>query len=146
MSSIRLLGPICGVILACCGACRASLNSVDWVPEVPTSADLITLRAKGIMPSGPVRILESRIMDDGFDLRWDLELWAGPLTVMTEWSHMEEVGPLPPGTYQLTVRAMEEGMVIGQVETSLTVVPEPSAAACAAMGAAILARRTARRR
>ena len=93
-----------------------------------------------VMPSGPVTVLGSNFAANGNQLTLDMDVRLGALTVLTDWSFQRDIGTLPPGEYDLTVRALAGGNLAGIEQIRFAVVPEPTGIAALALGGFLLLR------
>jgi len=105
---------------------EATITDVHIVPEEPTINDVITIVTSGLEGSGPVFINDSVFLADETVLQLNIFLDLGPYTVVTPWSHSEDIGPLPTGFYELTVRTFEDLQVADTYNMTFEVVPEPA--------------------
>ena len=102
------------------------LIDVSIDPPAPTIADPIVIHVSGQAPSGPVEELAAQFAKLDHELRLDLSMRLGFLTVITPWSWSEPIGMLPAGDYELvtSVDAGDPGYN-PTARTKFTVVPEP---------------------
>jgi hypothetical protein len=120
---------ICAAFI-CCGADSARAISVDIAdvhvsPAEPTPIDVITIFASGGLAhlDTPFDHSELSIVEQSVQL--DLFFGVGYLHAVGDWSHSEEIGTLPAGTYTLMVRTLEPIFGLNHTYTiSFTVVPE----------------------
>jgi len=118
---------ICAAFI-CCGADSAKaigITDVYILPEEPTPVDVITIYASGGLEylDTPFDHSELSIVEQSVQL--DLFFGVGYLPAVGDWSHSEEIGTLPAGTYTLTVRVFEPLDGLNHTHTiSFTVVPE----------------------
>jgi hypothetical protein len=103
----------------------ASITDVNILPSLPTPLDAISIVTFGIESSGPVFVTDSVFRSEDSSLNLDIYLDVGFASVITPWSHIENIGTLPIGFYGLTVRTWEESIETDTYSTSFEVVPEP---------------------
>jgi len=119
--------------------------SVEIRPEIPTIYDPIDILSSGVAGSGPVDVENTLFQIDGTNLTWDIYLNVGFLTVITPWSHTENIGTLPVGTYDLAVTAYYDYGGFTSSEEFFTsfevVVPEPASILLLGCGGIFLRRR-----
>ena len=130
----------CVILVFLTHSAKASITDVDIFPEAPTAIDLITISVSGVEGSGDVLITDSDFNIQGTVLELDIFLEVGAFPVITPWSHSEDVGPLPAGMYDLTVRTLELAEVTDTYSMPFEVVPEPATVLLLAVGA-LLAKR-----
>ena len=109
---------------------KAIILDVNIFPEQPTINDEITIITYGQALYRPVWIDGSGFSREGNFLLLDIFLHGGALPAVTPYSHTENIGILPAGLYDLTVRTFEtEGIDFIDVDTYSTtfeVIPEPA--------------------
>jgi hypothetical protein len=98
---------VCGVFICIADNSEAVIGYVDIIPGEPTINDEISIFVSGGEPYGPVDITDSIFNINGKSLGLDLYLDVGFLTVVTPWTHSEEIGFFPAGTYNLTVNTFD---------------------------------------
>ena len=105
---------------------QASITSVAVQPEIPTINDDISLLISGV-ESGSMEIVDTSLIINEMLLELDIYIRYGMLPVVTPWSHSENIGMLPIGTYDLTVSMFVESRpdLDDTFTTSFEVVPEP---------------------
>ncbi len=134
-----------GIALVCLAdSAEAIITDVNILPEEPTINDVITIITHGVASNSPVWIDGSDFDRQGNLLQLDIFLHTGLLPTTIPYSHSENIGTLPSGLYDLTVRTFETSDVFISTDTySMTfeVVPEPATLALLAFGAVILPRR-----
>jgi len=136
---IKILKVIAITIIVCFSAyVNAKITDVSIVPSLPNPMDVISIDTSGVEGYGPVTITDSVFLIDGTFLHLYLSLNVGPYTVMTPWSHTEDIGTLPEGLYDLTVRTLEDSFVTDTYSTSFEVVPEPATLLLFGSGALLL--------
>lgn len=120
MATVLLMGVVCPV--------QASITDVTIQPEIPTFNDDISLLISGVQGSGGVQITDSTFIINGTDLELNIDLLVGSFTVITPWSHTENIGVFPIGTYDLTVNMLVDlqPSLNDTFTTSFEVVPEPT--------------------
>ena len=115
--------------------------NVDIQPETPTINDSINIISSGVRGSD-VYFENSFFEIYGTSLALDIYLHEGFLTVVTPWSHTENIGTLPAGTYDLTVTVYAD---YSPPEVGITsfdvVVPEPATFCFLALGTILTRRR-----
>lgn len=104
---------------------RASITDVHHLPQPPNINDAITIITSGIAAGGAVFIDGSNFERDGTSLRLDIYLTIGYFTVITPWSHLENIGKLPSGLYDLTVNAFDGTDLSDTFTYEFQVIPEP---------------------
>jgi hypothetical protein len=131
---------VCGVFICIADNSEAVIGYVDIIPGEPTINDEISIFVSGGEPYGPVDITDSIFNINGKSLGLDLYLDVGFLTVVTPWTHSEEIGFFPAGTYNLTVNTFDESRPIHNdtFETSFTVIPEPTSFILVTLGSIII--------
>jgi len=112
----------------------ASIIDVNIVPILPTTVDQISIQTYGRESKGPVYITSTDFYHNGTLLELDIYLDVGFLNVVTPWQHFEDIGTLPKGTYDLTVRTYQESVVTDTYPTSFEVVPEPTIVSLICLG------------
>lgn len=103
----------------------ASITSVSILPIEPTPSDVISVVTSGNASAGPVSLGNVDLDIVGTNISLDLYLNTGPYTIVTPWSFSEDIGTLPVGFYNITVKAYELSQPAGTYSTSFEVVPEP---------------------
>lgn len=119
----------------------ATITDVSVLPTQPTETDTISINVMGLEGSGGVQISDSVLTVNGDQISLDLSLELGWLTVMTDWSHLETIGTLPSGIYELTVTTIDNYNVMDSCLTSFEVIPEPCTLALLGLGGLVLRRR-----
>jgi len=128
------------IMLSFSTSVSAAITDVSIVPSLPTPLDVISIDTSGVEGYGQVTITDSVFLIDGTFLQLDLSLNVGPYTVMTPWSHTEDIGTLPEGLYDLNVRTLEDSLVTDTYSTSFEVVPEPATMLLLGIGAIAIRR------
>jgi len=138
---ILMVFTACVVFVSVADSVEAVIVDVDIVPEVPTLTDVITIVTFGQEGSGPVAIDGSDFLINGTSLELDIYLNVGFSTVVTPWSHPEDIGTLPAGMYDLTVRTFvlpEITEIADTYSVTFDVVPEPATVCLFGLGGLIL--------
>lgn len=119
---------------------QASITSVTVQPEIPTIYDDISLLISGTEGYGSVLITDSAFTIDGTTIELNIDMVVGWFTVVTPWSHTENIGMLPVGTYDLTVNTLVDSRsdLNDTFITSFEVVPEPATALLFGLGGIFL--------
>lgn len=107
------------------GTGNASITDVSIVPEAPTTFDVITIITEGVEGYGGVSITDSFLNTNETLIELDIHLVLGAMTILTPWSHSEDIGKLSEGTYDFTVRTYENSKLLDSYNTTFEVVPEP---------------------
>lgn len=115
---------------------NAVITDVEIIPEEPTMEDIISIVTSGEEGSGAVFVTETDFRTDGTSLELDIFLDVGVFPAITPWSHTEDIGMLPVGTYDLDVRTIVYSNVTDTYFKTFQVVPEPSIALLICLGAA----------
>lgn len=118
----------------CIKPTEAMITKVHILPNEPTISDLITIDVYGVERQGPVYIDSYNYEAQGNILQLDIFLRLGFFDVMTGWSYRKDIGTLPLGTYNLTVRTFESTINTDTYLTTFEVVPEPSTILLLALG------------
>ena len=136
-----LISLIIVLLLACQASANfASIEDIVVIPSQPLDIDVITLDISGLASSGNSYIVSSLFQQEGNQLALDLTIDMGIITVISFWSHSEQIGTLVPGTYSTTVRLFYPYVPPGVEElqdtyvTEFTVVPEPATVLLLVMG------------
>lgn len=170
----RNTGLIMLLVVAVCGVtsrhARAGTLDVDvFAPPLPvTEADIVSLRAltsDQILPSGSWQTITTNLEITGFDIQWDLlsnDTGLAGVTSLMAAGKLEDVGPLPAGTYTVTATWAMYGFTYVGVPTQneldfvllqppmegprvgtyqFTVVPEPATLSLAAASLCMLGTR-----
>jgi len=121
---------------------QASITDVVIQPATPTLNDDISLLIDGV-ESGGVAIVGYSFTIDGASIELDIDFQETVLTVVTPWSHSENIGLLPIGTYDITVNALFNfnPSLNDTYLTSFEVVPEPTTLALLGLGGLFSRRR-----
>ncbi len=114
------------VAIVCVTDSTASITDVNIVPSPPTSLDVISIVTFGVESRGDVLIDGSNFDREGTSLQLDIFLNVGVFPMITPWSHSEDIGTLPVGIYDLTVRTFEVPDVTDTYSMTFEVVPEPA--------------------
>ena len=101
----------------------SGIDNVYITPSEPMFTDPITIHSSGGASRGPVSITNTDFTIDGSCLELDIHLYLGPF--ISYWSHSEDIGILPIGTYDLTVRTYESLNLTDTYPTTFEVIPEP---------------------
>ncbi len=138
--------------------------SVDS-PAQPTESDIVTLLAgtlDDILPSTSWQTVTTSLEVNGFDINWTLisnDTGLPGAAVLTPAFRLEDIGPLPAGTYNVTATwAMYDVVAIGvppfiigppiqgprMGATQFTVVPEPAVLMMMSSGLCLLGMRRSR--
>ena len=119
---------------------QAVITDVFIFPEEPMVIDPITIITSGVEGSGGVVITSSSFLIDGTSLELDIFLDVGVYTVITPWSHSEDIGALLMGTYDLTVNTIVELQPVlnDTFFKSFEVVPEPATLLLLGAGSLVL--------
>jgi len=97
------------IIICFSTSVNATITDVSIEPILPTSLDVIFVNVLGEENTGGVFIEDTDFCQDGMSLELDISLDVGVFQVITPWSHTENIGTLPVGQYDLTVRTLEDG-------------------------------------
>jgi len=141
---------ICALILIAVGQTNAQSTSllVDVVSPLPpiTPSDIVSLRALTPVEVFPDtgHLISSSFTVNGFDVDWDItsvEQFGIVLPVLTPMGTINAIGPLAPGTYNVTANwnHVGPGLLPGAPSSgtgfrSFTVIPEPSTCLLMAIG------------
>ncbi len=119
---------------------QASITNVSIQPVSPIFNDDISLVISGMESSGAVLINDSVFVVNDFALELTLDMFVGGYTVMSQWSHTEDIGKLSIGTYDLTVNMSVDlnPSLNDTFTTSFEVVPEPSSLLLLSLGGVLL--------
>ncbi len=109
------------------GQSAAIITDVYVTPTEPTVWEGISVVTSGIAPRGGVTLTGTDFRINGSQLELDLNLHLGLLTRETPWTFSEGVGSLTAGSYDLTVTAYYNLIVLDPsvYSYSFEVVPEP---------------------
>ena len=129
------------IIICFSTSVNATITDVSIVPSLPTPLDVIFINVLGEENTGDVFIVDTDFRQDGMSLELDISLDVGPFTVVTPWSHTENIGTLSIGFYDLTVRTWEESIETDTYSTSFEVVPEPATILLFTLGGIYLRKR-----
>jgi hypothetical protein len=105
---------------------KAAITDVEITPDEPTIEDIIIIDTSGTEGSGPVAVIDSFVNITGTEIGLDLILEVGPYAVITPWSYSEDIGILPAGMYDLTVRIIVYSVVTDTYFKTFQVVPAPA--------------------
>lgn len=111
---------------------------VQIIPAIPTNNDIIQIKASGILASLDAPFDHSDFFINGFSLQLDIYYGDGYLTALGPWLHTEFIGPLPGGTYDLTITQYEGGFQSDDTYTSFEVIPEPMSILLFSIGVLVL--------
>ncbi len=134
----KIVKAIVFIVAVTSASANATITNVLIVPSLPTPLEVIFIDISGAESSGGVTITDSVFLVDGTFLQLDLSLFVGILNVITPWSHTEDVGTLPEGLYDLTVRTLEYSVVTDTYSMSFEVVPEPATFVLFGLGLPVL--------
>ena len=104
----------------------ANIDDVYIDPSEPAFNNPITIHSNGRGNTGPVTIDNTYFYIDGNNLQLDIYISLGPFLAVTPWSHAEDIGTLPIGAYDLTVRAFVDSNMTDNYAVSFEVIPEPA--------------------
>ncbi len=106
---------------------QAFITDVSIQPATPTFNDDISVLVSGV-ESGSMGIVDSSLTTNEMSLELDIYIEQGFLPVVTPWTHSENIGMLPIGTYDLVVNMLVVSRpdLNDTFSTSFEVVPEPS--------------------
>ena len=109
------------------GIGHASITNVEILPETLTVNDSLNIVVSGVAHSS-IYVSDSLLTIDEASVELDIYLQEGMLPVVTQWSHTEDIGVLPAGTYNLIVNtSIDRTPAFNDTfTTSFTVVPEPA--------------------
>ncbi len=107
------------------GMAMAAITDVSIQPATPTFNDDISVLVSGV-ESGSMGIVDSSLTMNDMSLELDIYIEQGVLPVVTPWTHSENIGMLPIGTYDLMVNTIYAPDVTDTFTTSFEVVPEPT--------------------
>ncbi|MBN1844920.1 MAG: PEP-CTERM sorting domain-containing protein [Sedimentisphaerales bacterium] len=118
-------------------AAEAKAMEVQIIPSLPTNNDIIQIKASGILFYCDSPFDHSDFCIDGFSLQLDIYYGHGYLTALGPWLRSEYIGPLPGGTYDLTITHYEGEVfpLVDTYSTSFEVVPEPMSLSLLLLGA-----------
>jgi len=121
----------------------AEITDVFIFPEEPMVIDPITIFVSGVESGGPVTIDNSDFQIDGTSLTLDIYMDIGLLTVVTPWSHSEDIGLLGAGIYELTANTIFEQVPLfnDSYYTTFEVTPEPTTLLLLGFGAVVFRKR-----
>lgn len=128
------------IIMCFSTSVNATITDVSIVPSLPTPLDVISIDISGEESTGDVSVAGTDFRQDGVLLELDIFLDVGVFQVVTPWSHTENIGTLPVGRYDLTVRTLEDGIETYTYPTSFEVVPEPTTILLLGIGAIVIRR------
>ena len=126
------------------GAKGGGITDVYIIPEEPLPDEIITIYASGYASSAGPQVDYTEFSATGTSLSLDMFFLWGILPVVTSWSYSEEILPLAPGDYTLTLQSFGPPYApyYGRLEdtyiTSFTVVPEPATVVLLGMGGVLL--------
>ena len=124
-----------GMTFACMAdSAEAAITDVHLLTEEPTMNDVITIVTSGVESCSPVFITDSVFHAEETALELNIFLFVGPYTVVTPWSHSQDIGTLPAGLYELTVRTFEVPNITDTYSMTFEVVPEPTTVLLLALG------------
>jgi len=121
-----------------------TITDVYTIPEEPWADEMITICVSGSAPSAGPQVDYTEFSGVGTSLDLDMYFLWGQIPVITDWSYSEEIQPLEPGDYTLTVRAFGppyapyNGRLEDTYITSFSVVPEPASVLILGMGGVFL--------
>ncbi len=122
---------------------QAGITDVFIFPEEPIVINPITIFVSGVESGGGVTIDNSDFQIDGTSLTLDIYIDIGLLTVVTPWSHSEDIGLLGAGIYELTANTFFEQVPFfnDSYYTTFEVTPEPSTLILFALGGLMVRKR-----
>ena len=103
-----------------------NITDVNIIPDEPNEEDIITIVVSGSASQSSSIFEYSNFSKVGTSLHLDLFIDLGIADTPSTWSHAEEIGTLPPGTYTLTTRTFyfPTGDLKDTRITEFTVLPE----------------------
>jgi hypothetical protein len=104
---------------------RAVITDVEITPDEPTTEDIITVVTYGTESSYPVWKIGYVVNITGSVIELDLTLEKGPFFMITDWTYPVDIGRLPAGTYDLTVRTTVNSVLTDTYFKTFQVVPAP---------------------
>lgn len=138
-------------LIACFLLCSAygawaPIYNVDIAPVVPTLSDTISITASGDTGSSSWIVDSSQVLLSGNQVVLDIFMEESGIATPTvsPWNHMETIGPLGSGAYDLTVKTYQNAVLADTFQTDFAVVPEPSSVALFSIGGALLYHRRRR--
>lgn len=138
-------------LIACALLCStygawAPIYNVDITPAVPTLSDTILITASGDTGSSSWFVDSSRVLLSGNQMVLDIFMKESGIAVPTvsPWNHMETIGPLNSGAYDLSVKTYQNSVLADTFQTDFAVIPEPSSVAMFSVGGVLLYHRRRR--
>ncbi len=129
------------ILLFFCSLAGAGITEVAISPSEPSISDIITINIWGVERQGPVDIESYHYEKQENALLLDINLKLGFLFMVSGWSFQKEIGSLPIGTYNLTVRTFEGTINADTHLVSFEVVPEPATILLLGLGCIFLKKR-----
>lgn len=108
-----------------------NISDVQIVPETPSIYDIITINTQGYIPGGGIHYDETLFSVNNYLLQLNLYYTDRIGTAIPKpWSHLDEIGALPQGNYDLLVQAYWRVGTSGYIlhddySTVFQVIPEP---------------------
>jgi len=124
-----------------------NISYVQIVPETPSIYDIITINTQGYITGGGIHYSESLFSVNNYLLQLNLYYTDRIGTAIPKpWSHLDEIGTLPQGNYDLLVQAYWRTGTSGYIlhdaySTAFQVVPEPCTLSFLALGVFLLGRK-----
>lgn len=131
MKTGKLVFLAVGLLIGHASANYASIGNITIDPAQPLTTDFISLNISGGATSGESHIVSSLFQQNENQLSLDLTIDMGLTTVLSFWSHTEQIGTLDFDTYFLTVRllypeALWEPELQDTHQIEFAVTPEPA--------------------
>ena len=126
------------VLLISAVTTQAEITDVFIFPEEPIEIDPITISVFGVEPYN-ISITDTIFTVNETFLDLDIYFELGNLTVVTPWSHSEDIGFLGVGIYELTVNTINElePEFNDSYYTTFEVTPEPATILLFGLGAIV---------
>ncbi|MEN6306893.1 MAG: PEP-CTERM sorting domain-containing protein [Anaerohalosphaeraceae bacterium] len=124
-----------------------NISDVQIIPETPSVYDIITINTQGYIPGGGIHYDKTLFSVNNFLLELNLYYTDRIGTAIPKpWSHLDVIGTLPQGNYDLLVQAYWRVGTSGYIlhddySTAFQVIPEPATLSLLAFGAVLVRKR-----